>query len=384
MKRLFIIASLAILAVGCQKTEIQNEVQTPIGFSTEVGKQTRAIVDGADYGTTQPFAVYAYGHQTVTSEVVTKVMDNVEVSYQAPTWKPTVGSYYWPNDPRTTMNFYAFSPYIKRPATQEVAASADPTVDDVDKVMSVSSLSHTENEGLVFTGYTHSNMYVDFMAATSVIGATYAHSDGNPRGNETAGKVPITFNHMMTQILFKVTTDKVYDGITFTVESITLNNINNTADYNDGDWTPSGSASYTIFPAAAANGAAADEDEIALVSAQGQVTTMTTIGVTMIPQELVASVEADNSGAGAVAGQSFTIVYRIAGTGVASETVSKTVDLAVTGGVNEWNNNKKITYTVKIGLNEITFEPSVATWVDEPAANATDEEKEKYEYTFQQ
>ena len=94
--------------------------------------------------------------------------------------------------------------------------------------------------------------------------------------------------------------------------------------------------------------------------------------------------EADNSGAGAVAGQSFTIVYRIAGTGVASETVSKTVDLAVTGGVNEWNNNKKITYTVKIGLNEITFEPSVATWVDEPAANATDEEKEKYEYTFQQ
>ena len=45
MKRLIFIASLAMLAVGCQKTEIQNEVLTPIGFSTEVGKQTRAIVD---------------------------------------------------------------------------------------------------------------------------------------------------------------------------------------------------------------------------------------------------------------------------------------------------------------------------------------------------
>lgn len=372
MKRFYFIAAMAIMAAGCQKTEIQNEVQTPIGFSTEVGKQTRAIVQNGTYLTDQPFAVYAYGHQTVTAEVVTTVMDNVEISYQTDKWKPTAGSYYWPNDPRTTMNFYAFSPYIQRPATQEVAASSDPTVDDVDKVMSVSSLSHTEDGGLVFTGYTHSNMYVDFMEATPVTGATYAHSDGDPDGDETAGKVPMTFNHKMTQILFKVTTDKVYDGITFTVESITLNNIKNTADYNDGDWTPSGSYSYPIFPAAAANGAAADEDEIALGSAQGQVTTMTTTGVTMIPQDLVA------------AGQSFTIVYRIAGTGVASETVSKTVDLAVTGGVNEWNNNKRITYTVKIGLNEITFEPSVATWVDEPASNATAAEKKKYEYTFQQ
>lgn len=372
MKRIFIVASLAILAVGCQKTEIQNEVQNQIGFSTETGKQTRAIVDETTYDVNQPFGVYAYGHQTVTAEVVTKVMDNVEISYQTDKWKPTAGSYYWPNDPRTTMNFYAFSPYIKRPAANDVTASADPTATADDKVMTVRSLSHTEADGLVFTGYTHSNMYVDFMEATPVTGATYAHSDGDPNGNETAGKVPMTFNHKMTQILFKVTTDKVYDGITFTVESITLNNIKNTADYDDGAWTPSGSGSYPIFPAAAANGAAADEAEIALGSAQGQVANMTTTGVTMIPQDLVA------------AGQSFTIVYRIAGTGVASETVSKTVDLAVTGGVNEWNNNKKITYTVKIGLNEITFEPSVATWVDEPAANAAAVEKEKYEYTFQQ
>ena len=50
MKRLFIIASLAILAVGCQKTEIQNEVQTPIGFSTETGKMTRAIVQNGENG----------------------------------------------------------------------------------------------------------------------------------------------------------------------------------------------------------------------------------------------------------------------------------------------------------------------------------------------
>ena len=71
MKRLIIIASLAILAVGCQKTEIQNEVQTPIGFSTETGKMTRAIVQNdpsnptanVTYPSSQPFGVYAYGWQ---------------------------------------------------------------------------------------------------------------------------------------------------------------------------------------------------------------------------------------------------------------------------------------------------------------------------------
>ena len=119
MKRFFIIASMAVLAVGCQKTEIQNEIQTPIGFSTEVGKQTRAIVDGTNYGTTQPFAVYAYGHQGDATATV--VMNNVEISYTAASgegtsvvpakWSATgTTKYYWPNDPNTYINFYAYSP----------------------------------------------------------------------------------------------------------------------------------------------------------------------------------------------------------------------------------------------------------------------------------
>ena len=70
MKRLLLIASVAIMAAGCQKTFVDNEVQTPIGFSTEVGKQTRAIAQGSgdgsgEYFETQPFAVYAYGNKNV-------------------------------------------------------------------------------------------------------------------------------------------------------------------------------------------------------------------------------------------------------------------------------------------------------------------------------
>lgn len=376
MKRFYFIAAMAIMAAACQKTEIQNEVLTPIGFSTEVGKQTKAIVTPVDndqqaaHPTNQPFAVYAYGHQDAE---VTLVMDNVEVSYQTDTWKATSGSYYWPNDPTTTLNFYAYSPYIQRPATQDVI----PTATDDDKNMIVTSLSHTENGGLVFTGYTHSNMYVDFMEATSVIGAKYSSPGGSQNSNSvTSGTVPMTFNHKMTQVLFNVTTDQAYPGIKFTIKSITLNGINNSATYNNGTWSDTdGSTDYSIFPADSDNGAVlvnpdsnsdTVEDEVALVYADDATVVldgMTTTGVTMIPQTILQGTH------------KFTIEYKVEGKGVATETVTKTVELYKDGAAsNKWVANRKITYKVMIGLNEIKFEPVVANWESEVGS----------EYTFQQ
>ena len=50
MKRFFILVSMvALVAAGCTKTIIKNEVETPISFSTESGKLTRAIVNDANY-----------------------------------------------------------------------------------------------------------------------------------------------------------------------------------------------------------------------------------------------------------------------------------------------------------------------------------------------
>ena len=110
MKRLIIVASLAILAVGCQKTFVQNEVQTPIGFSTEVGKQTRAIVN--TYDDAQPFGVFAYGYDNGVANN-DPVMGNVEIAKGNSGWKATDGiTYYWPNDPDNYLNFYAYSPVL--------------------------------------------------------------------------------------------------------------------------------------------------------------------------------------------------------------------------------------------------------------------------------
>ena len=61
---------------------------------------------------------------------------------------------------------------------------------------------------------------------------------------------------------------------------------------------------------------------------------------------------------------------------MATETVTKHVPFYAysASSVVNWGVNQKITYTVKIGLNEILFEPSVADWTEEDVET----------YTFQQ
>ena len=345
MKRYFFIAAMAILAVGCQKTEIQNEVQTPIGFSTEVGKQTRAIVDGAEYGTTQPFGVYAFGHQG-TAEATT-IMDNVEIFTVEGEWRATNGvKYYWPNDPTTSINFYAYSPILKANSNQK---DQDDVVKLKNHQVMNGTFSHGDEAGLSITGYTHSNMYVDFMVADNVVGAKY-----NDASTNTTGKVNLTFNHRMAQLVFKVLTNEEYDDITFRLKSITLTGIKNTANITNGVFTndASGAASFVIFPAKAetdVNGAPAlQADQTTLVIDHTANEDSEIIPVTMIPQAF------DQN-------QSFEVVYDIAGTGVAKETVTKVFKFENTPA---WDANKKITYTLTIGLNEITFNPSVATWTE--------------------
>lgn len=349
MKRLFIIASLAILAVACQKTEIQNEVQTPIGFSTEVGKQTRAIVDGADYGTTQPFGVYAFGHQG--SAPATTIMNNEEVFIVDGEWRATNGvKYYWPNDPTTSINFYAYSPILKEKSNQKDQTDAVTLKNH--QVMN-GTFSHGDEGGLSITGYTHLNMYVDFMVADNVVGAKY-----NDASTNTSGKVNLTFNHRMTQLVFKVLTNAVYDDITFTLKSITLTGIKNTANITNGIFTndASGSESFVIFPAKAetnVNGAPAlQADQRTLVIDNTENEDSEIIPVTMIPQAF------DQN-------QSFEVEYDIEGTGVAKETVTKVFKFENTP---TWGANKKITYTLTIGLNEITFSPTVVGWDEEEGA----------------
>ena len=343
MKRLFVVASMAIMAVGCQKTTVENEVLTAIGFNTEVAKQTRAIVNDGTYLTTQPFTVFAYGHQGNT---ITKVMNGVEIVYTAATpgteqngdTPATPGTpakwaakgttkYYWPNDSETTMNFYAYSPYGLE-------------------------LTHTEAAG--FTGtYIQEDMYTDFMVATPVLNANYEYQAG--KSNAKASVVPVEFNHQLTQIVFNVTAD--IPGVTATIKSITLNEIGNTAVYTqsaENPWAaPTDTETYTILSDDTTTPVAAESASTALGA-----TSVVTKAVAMIPQALT--------------GKQFTIVYKLEGTGVATETVTKTINLATTN-LTTWAVNKKVTYKLGVGLNEITFAPTVKGWEDVAAGDADED-----------
>lgn len=435
MKRFFILVSMvALVAAGCTKTIIKNEVETPISFSTESGKLTRAIVDGTTLYEDQPFGVYAFANQAITENqaityTTTEFMPNVEITKQdlytsqgvagqdqvLDTWRSATGSYYWPNDPRTTINFYAYSPYIGTNAAS-VKNHQTMTVTGLDQVDDNPSTQDNERK-LSFTAYEHSNMYVDFMVATPVMGATFGDPNGDDNYADADGKVPMVFHHQMTQIIFTVKTNAAYSGVNFAVESITLKNIKDKANFthtyasNYGEWGGHAKVSgvFKIFPedetqyGEQTNSSDYDYDFDANLKsgetnynasdATGKIITnqvvLTTVPVTMIPQTMVQTTKQPVAGsdtyASEVTAQVFEIEYTVAGTGVAKEKVVKHVPFyavdAATAAL-PWGVNQKITYNVVIGLNEITFEPSVAVWDDGKTQN--DQDGYNQDFTFQQ
>ena len=411
---------VALVAAGCTKTIIKNEVETPISFSTESGKLTRAIVQDENYYEDQPFGVYAFANQAITENqattyTTTEFMPNVEITKQdlytsegvagqdqvLDTWRSATGSYYWPNDPRTTINFYAYSPYIGTNAAN-VKNHQKMTVTDLDQLDDNPSTQDVDERKLSFTAYTHSNMYVDFMVATPVMWATFGDPNGDKNYSDADGKVPMLFHHQMTQIIFTVKTNAAYSGVNFAVEKITLKNIKDKANFthtyasNYGVWDSQDKVSgvFDIFPedetqyGEQTNSSDWDYDFNANLksgetnynasNATGKIITdqvvLTTVPVTMIPQSMgqatLQPVAGTDTYAQEPTAQVFEIVYTVAGTGVAKEKVVKHVPfyaVDATTAALPWGVNQKITYNVVIGLNEITFEPSVAVW------DATDE-----------
>ena len=320
MKRLFVVASMAIMAVGCQKTTVENEVLTPIGFNTEVGKQTRAIIEGTTYADTSKFGVYAFGHQGQTT---TPIMQNVEIGKIGDDWKATgTTKYYWPNDADTYINFYAYSP------------------------KGIHAQMATEGT-MTLTAYEHTNFQgedaIDFMTAVPVEEEKYGTHNG---------VVPVAFHHQMSQVQFVVKNSMTDANVTFKLVSITLNNVVNKADYsnayatNYGTWTNGATGSYTLF----------DNADGVIIDADG--TNTKTTAATMIPQTLVAST---TPAPAVLDGSHFTVVYKISGTGVATEEVEKSIDLKK-GTLEKWEPNKKIIYTLTVDLEEITFNPTVVDW----------------------
>lgn len=340
MKRFYVTAAIAasLLATSCQKTYVVDEVNTPIGFEANLGKQTKAIVNGATLPDAGTFGVFCYAltdgsSWSDSSPLTNKVMNNVQIGKDGDTWRATGDiKYYWPNNADTKLNFFAYYPY------QAVAeTSTDPNQETLGQIPGV------DKNGITLTNYVHDNIYVDFMTADAK-DRTYEKPDGASATSATKGTVKLQFTHQLTQLVFAVKKAADYSGITMTLQSITLNNIGNTATFENGTWAAPtiSTGTYTIDFTEANMTLTTDAE-----NSKGK-------GMTVIPQSLTASTES-------ASGQTMTIVYKIKGTGVAEETVTKTVDL-YTENLKKWDPNQKITYNISIGMQEILFNPSVSTW----------------------
>ena len=379
MKRFYVTAAIAasLLATGCQKTYVIDEVRTPIGFSTEVGKQTKAIIkSGTDYND-QDFGVFAYGvvgtsdenHNVIDGKWSNNfainndntVMDNVKISKQTAdpsyVWKANDGkTYYWPNDSKTTLSFFAYSPYSKANSSENAA----------DAVGMGITPTFTAANGIQLTNYVHNDYKgdkaVDFMVAET-LNQKYTGTD-----KTNNGEVGIQFAHRMSQINFKVAKATGLNGITMKLQSFEMLSINNKADYTDkvtSDETTApqwvcatgSTANYPVFQYSSTEPIVAEMviDETCKLDP-----------VTMIPQTLVG---------GNTPQQQVKIVYTISGSGLANETVTKTFMLH-TDGLSSWGINQKITYKITIGMNQITFKPTVADWAEYDSIDDNEDPKD--------
>ncbi len=168
MKKILFAVAMFAVAASCSKTESVDVVgtkQNPIEFETLRYVPTKAANDDSDN-----YKVYA--QYTDASKLSAWFIDGHDyTSSNAPT---PVAYYVWPSD--GTLDFYAYSP--------AGSTSIAPTV--------VEPESTTPTKGSVSLAYTvPASADEDFTVATPVAGLS-------------EGTVALTFNHMLSKVLFEV------------------------------------------------------------------------------------------------------------------------------------------------------------------------------------
>ena len=212
-KILFAALAAAFLATGCQKTEIINRVGDSIGFSTELGKITKASdanAEGMDNLKAQDFYVWAYN---VADDPNTAVNDEnqpydniigIKIEDEGENWITNEGEYYWPGKGKA-LKFFAVSGVQSKDAFVPVATSNTASI----------------------TGFIvdPSNPNTDLMVADFV-----------QQTQEDSKKVMMNFRHALSKVQFLFHTTSTTENVF--VQNIVIKELNNTGDL---DMTVTGS-----------------------------------------------------------------------------------------------------------------------------------------------
>ena len=323
MKKIFF-SLLAIAAIAsCAKTEaVYTEVDSEIKLAPVAALQTKAnvlaAIDGTTYPTAENFDVYSYWKNVDAGETYTDGAsyfggEGVEFVNKGNYWGGAK-TYYWPKN--GALRFAAYSP-------------------------SSLNLAHSQ-EGDVYSGaYTQpskTNETYDFLVAPTSESYT---------AMTAAENVSIVFKHALSWITLKVKAKDAEAAGVFTIKSVTINDVNTTADFEaslvDGiqndEWkNPGTPAKYVVFEGAQA------------VNGEAAVIENTTAGTLVIPQ----------------ATTNVTVVFNQAGVNgtMDMEDMQVTLDLVLDKDEEPWKPGYHYTYTLIFGLDEILINPSVEDWTE--------------------
>ncbi len=361
MKRSILLSAAAIAAfASCSKVEVKSVDEAPaqITWNTVVSKASTRAYDGAIqtavYPRDETFGSFAYIHDGNFSETGTNnlYIDNVEIKYvEAENLWHADTRYYWPknsDDTNYKLTFYSYSPY------DELNSAVSCTADKGVKIADWDVLAKST---------------VDVMTTDRLADQTQNTTNSSSLADKG---VPTVFKHKLTQVKdFIVKTKAEYSGLTFTVKSIKILNAKYKGTLAENAWTPTTDVeNYTWY-----------------YDATG--VTVNSIGEKILPNNLPASL---NNYAAAnpnnyfllvlpqdftTNGQKLQIVYNI-DNGTYNYDVTNTIDLKTiheseTGNkVANWVMNKKITYTITLGMNEIYWDPTVVEWETESEGYSID------------
>ncbi len=339
------LAACSVLAACSKNDLLQSENSQQITFDVAISKAktSKALIDGIVYGTTNTFGTTAYKVEGATTELYIPVS---EVSYTADavSYWSTATAYYWPK--KGTLTFYSYSPF-------KYAEGGDVSV-------------NATKDGLEFKDYNvASHQQTDLMVAEKQSGLT--HNTETATGLKTGVKT--VFHHKLAQVVginFETVLDNTlhdyangHDGSTgkefvsgdkeFIIDKVSFVNI-----YETGTLTDDALSSSVWSAYADADNVVWHENTSATPLAAGKYNTTSDVNGyrLVLPQTHTAG------------NQQIKVEYTIKtytdATNFATEKLVATSDMVSLHGA--WEQNKKYTYTIKMGLDRIYWVPSVVDW----------------------
>ena len=316
MKKILFAALAALAITSCsQNEEIEAPTQkTEINFRSVVGKSSRAAEATTENLESQGFILYAYNTKTITMDKVTAgsltttFINGKKATCTNSNWSVADGPYYWPI--AENLQFFAYSP---------------------------------EAGGI--TNYDTTGSYPSFTYALQTIQtdllAACVTDKAKTNSATSVGSVDLTFNHILTQINFKLQGKDT--GFKYNVTSIKLSGVANSGTYtynaDKGAWSAqTGNEEYTY------NATYSEIDG----TATSEIATSSN-ALMLIPQNDLSSVKV-------------TVTYST--TNDNGKVFEGTKEATLTG---TWDIGKKILYTLTLpaGAEELTFTAQADGWTNE-------------------